>query len=290
MDIPDIKFKHPVSNSSGIEIVEIDELYHRRLKMDHDPNAPHRVHFSLMIYIEQGEGVHFIDFSQYPYSKGSFIFISKNQIHAFSLNEKIKGKLIIFTDSFIENIQTNMNMPAFSLKHFHIAYSSVFTPSTALASSCVSLLSTIQQEVLHEDNNTLIIMLLFSSLFLMLERERPHSYTKTLTKSQVKQFNLFSALLDQGLTGKREASYYSNQLHITYKTLNNLSKLATNRTAKQLIDAYTIIEVKRRLILEDKQVQEIACDFGFEETSNFVKYFKKHTLVTPSQFKKLAKS
>ena len=133
-------------------------------------------------------------------------------------------------------------------------------------------------------------MLLFSSLFLMLERERPHAYAKTLNKSQVKQFNLFSTLLDQGLTGRREASYYADQLHITYKTLNNLCKLATNRTAKQLIDAYTILEAKRRLILESKQVQEIAYDLGFEETSNFIKYFKKHTLITPSQFRKLSKS
>jgi len=290
MNIPSIQFTPPASNSKGIEIIELDELYHRRFKMEHDPNKPHRVHFSLMLYIEQGEGSHFIDFNHYPFSKGSFIFVNKNQIQAFALNEHIKGKLVLFTDSFIEHVQTNMNMPALSLNHFHIAYSAVFTPSPALTSSCVSLLSEIQKEIDHEGNNTLITMLLFSSLFLMLERERPHSYAKVLSQSQVKQFNFFSELLDQGLTGKREAAYYAEQLHITYKTLNNLCKLATNRTAKQLIDAYTIIEAKRRLILESKQVQEIAYDLGFEETSNFIKYFKKHTLNTPSQFRNLTKS
>jgi len=290
MNIPDIKFKHPVSQSKGIEIVELDELYDRRLKMDHDPNQPHRVHFSLMIYIEQGEGTHFIDFNSYPFSKGSFIFVNKNQIQAFALNENIKGKLVLFTESFIDKVQTNMKVSAHSLNHFHTAYSPIFTPSAALTSSCVTLLSQIQKEVNHQENNALITMLLFSSLFLMLERERPESNTKSLSKSQVTQFNLFSALLEEGLTEKRDASYYANQLHITYKTLNNLCKLATERTAKQLIDTYTITEAKRRLILDSKQVQEIAYELGFEETSNFVKYFKKHTLVTPSQFQKLARS
>jgi AraC family transcriptional regulator, transcriptional activator of pobA len=32
--------------------------------------------------------------------------------------------------------------------------------------------------------------------------------------------------------------------------------------------------------------QQMAYDFGFEDASNFVKYFKNHTKQTPSQFQK----
>ncbi len=46
----------------------------------------------------------------------------------------------------------------------------------------------------------------------------------------------------------------------THSYTNKLSR----SQVKQLIDAHTIIEVKRRLILENKQVQEMAYDFGFE--------------------------
>ena len=72
---------------------------------------------------------------------------------------------------------------------------------------------------------------------------------------------------------------------MTYKSLNKICKLAVNQTAKQLIDAHTILEAKRKLVIEGIQVQELAYELGFEEVTNFVKYFKKHTLVTPSQFK-----
>ena len=290
MDIPDIKFKYSTLDAEGIEVIELNELYHRRSKMDHDPNKPHRVHFYLMLYIEQGEGTHFIDFKHYPFTTDSFIFINKNQIQAFSLNNEIKGEAVLFTETYIEQIQTNMNVSAFSHNHLNISHCPVFTPSPLLTSSCVSLLSEIKKEMKHEEKNSLIIMLLYSSLFMMLERGKPNSYTNKLSKSQVKQFNCFTTLLDKKFTEKRDASYYSEELHITYKTLNNLCKLTTNQTVKQLIDAHTIIEAKRRLILENKQVQEIAYDLGFEEVSNFVKYFKNHTLLTPLQFKNTGKS
>ena len=51
-----------------------------------------------------------------------------------------------------------------------------------------------------------------------------------------------------------------------------------------MIDAFTLIEIKRRLIISNVTTQKLAYDFGFEDASNFVKYFKKQTGATPSQF------
>jgi len=75
-------------------------------------------------------------------------------------------------------------------------------------------------------------------------------------------------------------------LNITYKSLNEICKLATNNTAKQLIDLETVLEAKRKLAVEDILIQTLAYELGFEEVTNFVKYFKRHTGLTPSQFKK----
>ncbi len=94
--------------------------------MSHNPNKPHRVHFYLMLYIEQGEGAQFIDFKHYSFTKGSLIFINKNQIQAFSLNNKIQGKVILFIQTYIEQIQTNMNVSIFSLNHLNISYCHIF--------------------------------------------------------------------------------------------------------------------------------------------------------------------
>lgn len=72
---------------------------------------------------------------------------------------------------------------------------------------------------------------------------------------------------------------------VTYKTLNKLCKQVAHQTPKQLIDAYTILEAKRRLAIQNIQVTQLAYELGFEETTNFIRYFKKHTSMTPHLFK-----
>ena len=57
-------------------------------------------------------------------------------------------------------------------------------------------------------------------------------------------------------------------------------------TAKQFIDAFVILEAKRLLINSEIKSTELAYSLGFEEPTNFVKYFKKHTGFTPNTFKK----
>lgn len=78
--IPDVSYRAPSIEESGIEILDL-ELFRGRLKRYHfDPYQPHRVKYYCFLYITQGEGEHLIDFQRYPYRSGSFIFINPNQV------------------------------------------------------------------------------------------------------------------------------------------------------------------------------------------------------------------
>ena len=54
--------------------------------------------------------------------------------------------------------------------------------------------------------------------------------------------------------------------------------------SKNTIDNYVVLEIKRELI-SNIPIKEIAYKFGFIETTNFIKYFKKQTNISPSKFK-----
>lgn len=285
MKIPKIEFRQSNILNQKIEIFELSDLLLRAT--DHDPSKPHRVGFYLLIYIEEGQGKHFIDFNGYEFKAGSFIFINKNQIQAFDLSNKPKGKMILFTSEFVEEIQANMRVQMFSPTYLMSAYSPVFTADKALKKSSETLIAEIKKETEHKEYNRFVIMLLFSALFMMIERE--NNQNEISGESNTKRFYQFIDLLEGEFTSSRDASIYAEKMHITYKTLNQLCKVATQKTAKQLIDAYTILESKRRLVIEIKPIQQLAFDLGFEEPSNFVKYFKKHTSLTPSQFRKQSK-
>ena len=75
-------------------------------------------------------------------------------------------------------------------------------------------------------------------------------------------------------------------MQLTYTHLNRIVKAVTGNTAKAFIDSFVILEAKRHLAVSDISVKELTYVMGFDEPTNFVKYFKKHTGLSPVKFKK----
>ncbi|MGB3145681.1 MAG: helix-turn-helix domain-containing protein [Maribacter sp.] len=72
---------------------------------------------------------------------------------------------------------------------------------------------------------------------------------------------------------------------ISTKHLNQVVKDFTLNTAKTFIDDYVILEAKRAIVSTDKSLKEIAFDIGFDEVTNFTKFFKNKMNMTPKAFK-----
>lgn len=285
MKIPKVQFKSKTSELTGIEIIELKKLYKKDASLNHDPASPHRVGFHCLLYITSGIGKHFIDFSHHSITEGSFIFIQKNQVQAFDFANKPQGFLIIFTDDFFADIQTKVRLPSIMPNNLTSLYNPVINMKNQLKSSCESLLLEITVVQNNKESDDLLMHLLFSALFLQVMREIPQSQSKNLSDSRAKKFHSFVRLIESKDIPSREAADYASVLNMTYKSLNDICKLASNKTAKQLIDSETILEAKRKLAVENIQVQALAYELGFDEVTNFVKYFKRHTALTPTQFK-----
>lgn len=286
-NIPKIFFSEKESAEKGIEIIDLDSIYSRAPTLANDPTKPHRVDFYLLIYITHGQGSHFIDFNHYPYQQGSFILINKDQIQCFDLINKPKGKVIIFNQAFVDEISNKLRIPLFSQHYLLNTYLPVFNSSKDLKQSCDSLLIEMSKENSLTNTDSTIIELLFSSLLLKLIRERPKNIHHSLNAKQVKKITIFLNLIEEYYNVNRNVAFYANKMAMSYKQLNKLCKSTSKKTAKQLIDSYIIIESKRKLAIEQSAVKEISYELGFDEISNFIKFFKKHTKQTPSQFKKI---
>jgi AraC-like DNA-binding protein len=68
--------------------------------------------------------------------------------------------------------------------------------------------------------------------------------------------------------------------------LNTICRKSFNKTASDVIGEFIIKEVKRQLLYTTKNITGIAFDLDFKDTSNFTKFFKRHTNLTPLKFKK----
>lgn len=74
-------------------------------------------------------------------------------------------------------------------------------------------------------------------------------------------------------------------LHIHPTHLSNTIKETTGKSPCLICHERTIVVAKKLLALPNSTISSVAFKLTFEPT-HFTKYFKKHTGLTPSQFKK----
>lgn len=237
MQIPTVGFDHKKSNQAEIEIFDLESLHGQEYK-SHSPQKPHRITFFMMVYIEKGSGAHMVDFKQYPFESGSILFVRREQVQAFDLSNKPSGKVIIFTQAFLDQVHANMRLPNYTPTHLNQARSPLLSLDEATCQSAKLLIGEVIKEIKSQHSDPLIVMYLFSSFALMLHRLRPEERHDKLTKEQSYKLARFFDLLQTNYEHIRDANWYAGQMGSTYKTLNVICKLATNLTAKQMIDAF----------------------------------------------------
>lgn len=284
MTIPLIDFKQSAGSVPEVEIVELSRLYSRDFE-DHDPQAPHRLSFFMLVLFEQGEGLQMVDFNEFAFRPGTLINVQQEQVTAFDLTSRPKGKMLLFTQSFLDKVHANMRLPNYTPTHLNSRYSPVLELDGVNFARTQALIDEMQAELACEDGDPLIVMYLFSALTLLHRRLKTLGAVDDIAPGHSRLLARFVALLQQHYQKIRDANWYADQLATTYKTLNLITKAATSLTAKQMIDAFAIIEIKRRLVISKVTTQQLAYDFGYEDASNFVKYFKKETGMTPSAFR-----
>jgi AraC family transcriptional activator of pobA len=101
-------------------------------------------------------------------------------------------------------------------------------------------------------------------------------------------FQRFMIVLEHEYRYNHDVSYYADALRITPKYLNIIVHHATGNTTKEIIDHYLVMQLKLLLRGTQKSIKEIAWDYHFSNLSFFIRYFKKHTGMTPKQYKQNA--
>jgi AraC-like DNA-binding protein len=240
------------------------------------------------MYITAGKGTHYIDFEPHALSPGSLIFISKGQVNAFDVQPDIKGYVVLCTTDYLEkNLIHSDVLSLYRLYNYHL-HSPVLQPEETRGEGVHDVFKELVREYENPDifAKEEILRLLFKVLLLKVERIK-----RTVTADQKKtewliRFGQFKDLIEQHIATTRNVQDFAGKLKMSPKHLNTICKAVSGTTAKQFIDNCMVLEIKRILATSEGPMQKISDDFGFDEPTNFVKYFKKHTGQSPSQFRK----
>lgn len=97
----------------------------------------------------------------------------------------------------------------------------------------------------------------------------------------------FTELLEANYKNEHRLEYYAGLLRVTPKYLSSCVARASGHTAGWWVDYYIMRDAEELLRNTTLSVKEIANHLGFEDPSDFGKYFKRQKGNSPSEYRKV---
>ena len=277
-----INYKN-LNKQIDFEIVDLQLFFASRPKKMLE--SDYRVNFWSLIYIIAGSGHHYIDFESYAYQKGNIIFIQKNQVHRFVINNQVQGYIININEPFFYTIEdfTGDVFLKYLDQFFNFPILEIDTSKTTTNRTLVELL---HQEYSKNDQivNQQLIAALFQALILALWQQTVKTHNILISRDY-EIFKEYRQLVEKHYTTTRKVETYAKMMGFSRKTINQVTRKVTGLTAKQYINNRITLEIKRYLSQGKLMNYEIADLMGFSDAANMTKFFKNYAKKAPKEFK-----
>lgn len=259
---------------------------------------PVRLDGYVIFFLKKGDGSFQLGFNldTYEIHERSLLITAPGNIirlSAYDENKIADSELIfaLFSKDFVSNIHVDFD------KTLQAAVRFLESPCLTLNAEQLDIASdyfTLARKIIHSqmDNKREIISSLLTSItYLAVNLWRNDIASakerQDMSSLRVNQtYEQFIALVSQHHNKERGMAFYADKMHITPRYLSKIIKQASGRSGPDWIDSFVVLEAKNLLKYTDKPVKEIVWQLNFPTPSVFNKFFKKHTNLTPSQYRK----
>ncbi len=283
-EFKEIKFDKSTSDFQ-FDVVSLQDLLKKKPK-DHSQFEFHKISFYVIFLVTHNSGTYNLNFKDHTLKKGTLFTLRKDNIHKF-YKSKAKGILLVFTENFIVNHASAVDVS----KIFLLFNEMIATPKLQLNDSelkeIMSFIGLIKDEYIGTKDNfsSNIIRNLIQVIITRLMRIKSKSNHVFEDNKYLTLFLEFQALIETEGFSNKKVSYFANKMGVSNKTLNNVTQSIIRKSAKALINDIIIIQSKRLIINSADSLSTISYQMGFDEPTNFFKYFKKYTGLSPKQFR-----
>jgi AraC-like DNA-binding protein len=254
---------------------------------------PHRIEFHLLICVTRGTCTHVMDFNAVHCKPGSVLIFHPGQTEKFDLTSSWDGSLVLFRPELLFAPLTST------------------LPSKISELNLISILARLPQHFtlsgfefrrirnvlaqMHADSKLnvpaphrhALLRHQICALLIRLDMAHPQHESRTpAADSEILRFRRLQQLLDDSFQRWHDVAKYANALGCTEKTLTRTTLSVAGVTAKTFIASRICAEVKRLLVHTSLSVAAISDRVGFNDPSNFVKFFKREAECTPLEFRR----
>ncbi|WP_132225694.1 AraC family transcriptional regulator [Albibacterium bauzanense] len=261
-----------IAIKNKIEMTELIKVSPFRKEILKTEPHKHNNYFEI-IYLLHGNGTHTIDYTRFSIKAPTIFFVRKEQVHHWNMTAVPEGYVLLLKKGFVE-------------ESLDVELKRILSQVSAL--NCLHLkenntIETLFRLLIGENDFIVTEGILKALLVKIIRTAKPLTVSKNKTNNTVL---LFRELLNQTDELRNKVAYYAEKLNTTPQNLNAMCRKSLNQSAAEVISEHIISEAKRQLIYTDNSISEIAYNLHFNDASHLVKYFKRHTGLTPHLFRK----
>jgi len=245
------------------------------------PIPPHRKTVYDLLFLTNGESTRFKGLNKYHFKKNQFFFLPPLQITSHQgMSKDVKGFFMHFSpDIFADNL--HLLLP-FSFLHFNTS-PIVTIPEAAMA----PILNILERLILlYEGGIKTEYKLVVWYLMALMEEVNAYTVSQKIETKNTAAFitQQFKDALTQHIYTHRTVQKFAQTLHVTPNHLNKCVKKTLNKTAQTLLNEMLVLEAKSLLKYSNLSISQIALQLCDSTPSNFSRFFKNQTGITPSDY------
>ncbi len=252
-------------------------------------NIPsHTLTYYDITFITEGGGFFRIDDKSWNVQPRDVVFSVPGEVRSWDKVNITGGYALIFEEEFLLSF---FNDPGFlrNMSYFQPDRPTAqITLDDDMMKHLLILLNNIKEEIriYHPNENHILRAMLYEALAL-LDREYRRIGIPVLTSitNLNRHIAAFVDLVDKHFTTEHRTEFYAKKLCLTSNYLNELVRKSLGISTKQYIQNRILVEAKRLLQYTDSSVLEISERLAFESSSYFIRFFRRHTGMTPIQFR-----
>lgn len=229
-----------------------------------------------------------VNFVKYDVEANKLLtIIPHNIVQGHEISEDFEGYILLFTPSFAEDISFLRSNMSFMSKLHNNPMMNLSDDERSLFLDYCQFLTRIEAHPLTARSPEIRKSLLTSILFTIGGLYRNQMEMPVVEKQSRANyiFRQFLGLLSENYARNRSVAFYASKLCITPKYLGSICREVSSRLATDIIANAVILDAKAKLRNGSLTVQEISNSLNFPNASFFGRYFKRHTGLSPIQYR-----
>lgn len=281
-DIPVVDFYDDVETWPTSELIHCEPLAERSQRHDWRIHPHRHSQLTQLFFLQKGRGTARIDSIAYDLEAPCVLVIPERCVHEFTWAKNSAGFVLSITSLVNTELMRQLG------EHGNVFATHAVVDASEDPAYVEMLFTSIQREyagalALQELSLDYLIKLLAVWLARCTATE---SRSDTQSSRAGQHLKRFRKLVDEHHKSHWPVSKYGNAIGITPSHLNAICQQSAGQSALEIVHERLLLAARRDLVYTEKTIAGVSHKLGFADPSYFTRFFKRHTGLPPSQFRR----